>query len=229
MIRIHREGWTTIFITLALFFVINAVVFNASSILLLNLTVLLFTLVFLIIIVRFFRNPVREVNENPRHIIAPADGKVVVIEETEEPEYFKDKRIQISIFMSPFNVHVNRFPAGGTVEYCKYHAGKYLMAFNPKSSTENERTSIVVKVSDNSPLGDTGAGGAKILFRQIAGTLARRIVCYCKEGDVAEQGKEMGFIKFGSRVDVFLPLGTKVNVQLNDIVFGAKTIIAEIK
>ncbi|HXU26355.1 MAG TPA: phosphatidylserine decarboxylase family protein, partial [Bacteroidia bacterium] len=149
-------------------------------------------------------------------IICPADGKVVVIEEVEEPEFFKGKRLQVSIFMSPTNVHVNRYPISGTVKYAKHHHGKYLVAWHPKSSTENERTTVVVERKD----------GTQILFRQIAGALARRIVMYSKEGDVATQTEQFGFIKFGSRVDVFLPIGTKVNVQLNEVVKGGITVLA---
>ena len=142
-----------------------------------------------------------------------------MIEETEEGEYFKDKRLQVSIFMSPFNVHVNRNPIGGMVKFFKYHPGKYLVAWDPKSSTENERTTVVVE----------NKAGIPVLFRQIAGALARRIVWYVKEGDQVKQGAEFGFIKFGSRVDVFLPLGTQVNVQLGEVVKGGKTVIAEFK
>lgn len=140
-----------------------------------------------------------------------------MIEETGENEYFKDKRLQLSIFMSPVNVHVNRFPIGGVVSFFKYHPGKYLAAWEPKSSTDNERTTVVVKHQS----------GTEILFRQIAGALARRIVWYCKEGDKAEQGGEMGFIKFGSRVDLFLPVGTKINVKIGDTVRGSQTVLGE--
>lgn len=174
---------------------------------------------FLIItILQFFRHPSRDFETGDSLIISPADGKVVVIEETEEQEYFKDKRLQVSIFMSPINVHVNRYPIGGLVSFFKYHPGKFLAAWEPKSSTDNERTTIVVKHPK----------GTEILFRQIAGALARRIVWYCKEGDKAQQCAEMGFIKFGSRVDLFLPLGTKLNVKIGDIVLGAQTVIGEI-
>src|SRR5690606_23208551 len=148
----------------------------------------------------------------------PADGKVVVIEEAEETEYFKDKRIQVSIFMSPINVHINRNPLSGVVSFFKYHPGKFLVAWHPKSSTDNERTTVVVRNRNN----------VEVLFRQIAGALARRIVWYVKENDAVEQGEEFGFIKFGSRVDLFLPLGTKVNVNIGDKVVGGKTVIAEL-
>ena len=151
-------------------------------------------------------------------IICPADGKVVVIEETNEGEYFKDKRLQVSIFMSPTNVHINRFPISGIISFFKYHSVKFLVAYDPKSSTDNERTTIVVKHKN----------GTEILFRQIAGALARRIVWYCKEGEIAEQCEQMGFIKFGSRVDLFLPIGTKLNIKLGDMVRGSQTVLGEI-
>ena len=166
-------------------------------------------------IVSFFRLPHRKMTYGDALVIAPADGKVVVIEETEEPEYFKDRRLQISIFMSPANVHVNRNPVSGTIRLSKYHAGKYLVAWHPKSSTENERHTVVI-----------GSSHGDILVRQIAGAMARRIVNYSKEGTVVKQNEEMGFIKFGSRVDVFLPLGTPVKVQLNQAVKGGQTILA---
>jgi phosphatidylserine decarboxylase len=163
-----------------------------------------------------FRKPLFEITPNDSILLAPADGKVVVIEEVEEPEFFKDKRIQVSIFMSPINVHINRNPVSGTVKYAKYHPGLYLVAWHPKSSTENERTTVVYE----------RANGMQLLMRQVAGALARRIVYYVKEGDQVTQGGEMGFIKFGSRVDLYLPLGTKIDVKLNDVVKGGKTTIA---
>jgi len=213
---IHREGYPTIGLTLLFSAAIigAANYFTESAALVLVADVV--SVLLLIIVLQFFRNPARNTVVNDSHIIAPADGKVVVIEEVEEPEYFKDKRIQVSVFMSPINVHVNRFPIGGLVKYVKYHPGLYLVAWHPKSSTENERSTVVVEHSN----------GKAILFRQIAGALARRIVYYCKEGDKAAQGGEFGFIKFGSRVDLFLPLGTKINVQLNQVVRGGETTIA---
>ena len=173
-------------------------------------------LLFLILILQFFRNPKRDVAINDNHIIAPVDGKVVVIEEVFESEYFKDKRIQVSIFMSPINVHVTRYAVNGKVKFSKYHPGKYLVAWHPKASTENERTTVVI---ENRIFGE-------ILYRQIAGALARRIINYAEEGMQVIQGTDAGFIKFGSRVDLFLPLGTKINVQLNEKAVGGKTIIA---
>jgi phosphatidylserine decarboxylase len=168
------------------------------------------------LVLQFFRNPIRKTEAKENEIVAPADGKIVVIEEVNETEYFKDKRIQVSIFMSPINVHVNRYPISGTVKYAKYHPGKYLVAWHPKSSTENERTTVVV---ENKKIA--------ILFRQIAGALAKRIVMYSKINDKAQQGDDYGFIKFGSRVDLFFPVGTKINVELNQKVKGNKTIIAQ--
>lgn len=173
---------------------------------------------FLIItILQFFRSPKRVFTQGENLIISPADGKVVVIEEAEEPEYFKGKRLQVSVFMSPINVHVNRYPIAGDVVFFKYHPGKFLAAWEPKSSTDNERTTVVVKHSS----------GKEVLFRQIAGALARRIVWYCKEGDKASQCGEMGFIKFGSRVDLFLPLDVKVKVKIGDVVKGSQTVLGE--
>ena len=175
------------------------------------------TLFLLLFLISFFRIPARTLTINDNAIIAPADGKVVVIEEVFEPEYFEDKRLQVSVFMSPANVHVNRAPIAGEVKYSKYHDGKYLVAWHPKSSTENERTSIVI---DN--------GSVDVLVRQIAGKVARRIVYYLEEGDSIEQGADFGFIKFGSRVDMFLPLDTKINVQLGQKVKGGITVIGEL-
>lgn len=215
--KLHREG--TLTITLALLFVL---VVNTGMYLIFpqfgiwNGIALVLTLALLYIILQFFRNPPRNTVTNAEHIIAPADGKVVVVEEVEEPEYFKGKRLQVSIFMSPFNVHVNRYPIAGTVQYVKYHPGLYLVAWHPKSSTDNERSTVVVKDEK----------GREVLFRQIAGALAKRIVYYSKTGDKAEQGGEMGFIKFGSRVDLYLPIGTKINVKLNEAVRGGETAIA---
>ena len=171
-----------------------------------------------VIILQFFRSPAITIDQDETQVLCPADGKVVVIEEADEPEFLKDRRLQISVFMSPINVHINRNPISGVVKYFKYHPGKYLVAWHPKSSTENERTTVVTENS----------AGVPVLFRQIAGALARRIVWYVKEGDVVEQGAEFGFIKFGSRVDLFLPLGTKINVEIGQVVKGGKTVLAEL-
>jgi phosphatidylserine decarboxylase len=175
------------------------------------------SLIMLLFIISFFRSPKRNFTVAHHQVICPADGKVVVIEEMTDIEYFKDKRLQVSIFMSPANVHINRIPMSGKVQYSQYHKGKYLVAWSPKSSTENERHSVVIK-------SDT----AEILVKQIAGALAKRIVNYLKVGQKVEQGSEMGFIKFGSRVDVLLPVGTELNVKLNQQVKGGVTVLATI-
>ena len=173
-------------------------------------------LILLILILQFFRNPKRNFTADPTAVFSPVDGKVVVIEEVEEPEYFQGKRRQVSVFMSPLNVHVTRYPVGGEVVYSKYHPGKYLVAWHPKASEENERTTVVVK---SEKFGD-------VLYRQIAGALAKRIVNYAKEGESADQTADSGFIKFGSRVDVFLPLDAKIEVSLNQKVKGGLTVLA---
>ena len=216
---IHREGHIILFVLLVVLFALNAGVFyffpyNTLA----QNSLILSSIIFYLLILQFFRNPIFSITQHNKHVLAPADGKVVVIEETEEPEYFKGKRLQVSIFMSPVNVHVNRMPVGGKISFFKYHPGKYLVAWHPKSSTENERTTIAVKMNN----------GVEILFRQIAGALARRIRWYVKEGDALEQGEEFGFIKFGSRVDIFLPLDSKVLVKLGDVTKGGRTIIAEL-
>ena len=215
---IHKEGRLLLFLLLIILFVLNwgiAKLYPASIIL--QDFVIGGSVIFYLIILQFFRSPIFDVSKNENQVLAPAEGKVVVIEETEETEYFKEKRIQISIFMSPVNVHVNRMPVAGVISFCKYHAGKYLVAWHPKSSTENERTTLVVKMKD----------GVEVLFRQIAGALARRIKWYVKEGQQLEQGEEFGFIKFGSRVDVFLPLSAKIKVSIGDKTYGGKTVLAE--
>ncbi|NKI33369.1 phosphatidylserine decarboxylase family protein [Croceivirga thetidis] len=214
----HKEGQKIILFT----FIITVALIIAAQYLIglvwLRYAVQLLVLVVLILILQFFRNPKRPVTPDFDKILAPVDGKVVVIEEVEETEYFNEKRRQVSIFMSPLNVHVTRYAASGTVKFSKYHPGKYLVAWHPKSSTENERTTVVL----NTPkFGD-------ILYRQIAGALARRIVNYAKEGENVTQGTDAGFIKFGSRVDVFLPLESKITVEIGQKVIGAKTTIAEV-
>ena len=215
---IHKEGYIHILIATILF--IGLATLNYY--LLVDIPVLywLFQLVFFALwfwVLWFFRIPVRKFTEGANVIVAPADGKVVVIEETVETEYFKDKRLQVSIFMSPLNVHVNRSPITGKVDYVKYHPGKYLVAWHPKSSTENERTTVVV--SNNN---------VTLLMRQIAGAMARRIKYYVKDGDKIEQNAEFGFIRFGSRVDVYFPVGTKIDVQIGQAVKGGQTILATI-
>jgi len=217
---IHREGRTLLFWLLIALAVINYLIyyFMPDAELLAN-TVLLGSVIFYLIILQFFRNPIITLPNEDGVVFAPADGKVVVIEETMEDEYLKEKRIQVSIFMSPINVHINRSPVKGVVEYFKYHPGKYLVAWHPKSSTENERTTMVIKDQN----------GTKILVRQIAGALARRIKWYVSPGSELAQGGEFGFIKFGSRVDMFLPLGTEILVSLDQKTKGARTPIARLK
>lgn len=212
----HKEGSKIILISTSLTIIILLLSRAFISVRWIEMTVQLATLALLIIVLQFFRNPKRNVAVNDNHIIAPVDGKVVVIEEVFEPEYFKDKRLQVSIFMSPINVHVTRYPMNGTVKYSKYHPGKYLVAWHPKASTENERTSIVI---ENEVFGE-------ILYRQIAGALAKRIVNYAVEGTQVVQGEDAGFIKFGSRVDLYLPLDATINVKLNEVAVGGKTIIS---
>jgi phosphatidylserine decarboxylase len=212
----HKEGAKIIF---------GAVVFSVVALLLtdyisinwLRIVFQLFILLFLVLILQFFRNPKRNTQLNEQQVISSVDGKVVVIEEVEEPEFFKGKRRMVSVFMSPLNVHVTRYPISGEVVYSKYHSGKYLVAWHPKASEENERTTVVVK---NEVFGE-------VLYRQIAGALAKRIVNYAKEGDKAIQGADAGFIKFGSRVDIYLPLDAKIKVSLGQKVKGGIDIIAE--
>jgi phosphatidylserine decarboxylase len=215
---IHREGRTILFVLLVVLFGLNWVVSVFFPQPVIQNILIVVSIAFYLLILQFFRIPVFKIEKNEKQILAPADGKVVVIEETEETEYLKGKRKQISIFMSPINVHINRMPVAGSISYFKYHPGKYLVAWHPKSSTENERTTVVAKMKD----------GTEILFRQIAGALARRIKWYVKEGQMLDQGDEFGFIKFGSRVDIFLPVGAKILVNIDDITKGGKTVIAEL-
>ncbi len=210
----HKEGYNIIF---GSFFVVTLLIISVDYFeFKYAMIVKVLLIIILLLILQFFRNPKIKVNKNENHILSSVDGKVVIIEEVFEPEFFKEKKLQVSVFMSPLNVHVTRYPMSGNIIFSKYHPGAYLVAWHPKSSIKNERTSIVLK---NKIFGE-------ILYRQIAGALARRIVNYAKVGDTAEQGKDAGFIKFGSRVDLFLPIGTKVNVQLNQKVKGGITIIA---
>lgn len=215
-VKFHKEGAKIIFISLAVFvalLLVSPLVFSNIWIL---KSVQVFLLVFLVIILQFFRNPDRRLEVNDNNIIAPVDGKVVVIEEVFEPEYFKDKRLQVSIFMSPINVHVTRYATRGKVKYSKYHPGKYLVAWHPKASTENERTTVVI---ENRVFGE-------IMYRQIAGALAKRIINYAEEGNQVRQGDDAGFIKFGSRVDLYFPLGTDIQVKIGQKAVGNRTIIA---
>lgn len=213
----HKEGAKIILFSLLIAVVVIIGVEQLVSIPWLVKVIQILALLFLVIVLQFFRNPKRSLDDIADHLIlAPVDGKVVVIEEVYEPEYFKDKRLMVSIFMSPINVHVTRYALNGIVKYSKYHPGKYLVAWHPKASEENERTTIVI---DNPVYGE-------VMYRQIAGALAKRIVNYAKVGHRVNQGEDAGFIKFGSRVDLYLPLGTNVNVVLNQKARGNKTVIA---
>ena len=212
----HKEGHKIIFISLV---VLVASLFLLDYLITLDWLrkgLMLLMLGFFLLILQFFRNPKRLGQSHENHVLSPVDGKVVVIEEVFEKEFFNEKRLQVSIFMSPINVHVTRYPVGGKVVFSKYHPGKFLVAWHPKASEENERTTVVV---ENSVFGN-------VLHRQIAGALAKRIVNYAKVNDVVAQGADSGFIKFGSRVDVFLPIGTKINVELNQVVKGGITTLA---
>lgn len=217
MIRFHKEGYKIIVITFIIAITSILLAENFIDIYWLEKTVQIIILLLVVTVLQFFRNPTRNTILDDKTILAPVDGKVVVIEEVEEPEYFKDKRLQVSIFMSPINVHVTRYAMSGKVNYSKYHPGKYLVAWHPKASTENERTTIVL---DNNTFGE-------VLYRQIAGALAKRIVNYAKEGETVVQGTDAGFIKFGSRVDLYFPLGTELTVKLGDVVKGGTQVVAK--
>lgn len=212
---LHKEGSSTLVSSLIILFGINACLWYVACPFVF-FSVLALSLVVYAVLLWFFRKPTRVVSPNKTQILAPCDGKVVVIENTLENEFFKDSRKQVSIFMSPLNVHINWYPVAGCVKYCKYHPGDKLVAWHPKSSELNERSTVVVETP----------AGQQVLFRQIAGALARRIVCYAQEGSSVEQGQELGFIKFGSRMDLFLPLDAKINVTLQDKVMGNKTVLA---
>lgn len=217
---IHKEGRSIVVIAFLLLLTINLVVyFFASKCVIVTLALGVPSFLFFLFIVRFFRKPSRPIIMDENTVYAPADGTVLVIEETEEPEYFKDKRIQVSIFMSVWNIHINWNPIKGIIKYYKYHPGKFLVARVPKSSTLNERTTVVIQDEKK----------REILVRQIAGIIARRIICYSKVGNTVEQNSEMGFIRFGSRVDVFLPLDAKINVKLGDKTKGTQSIVATLK
>ncbi len=214
--RIHREGFRLLAIVFFFLAMVNLTLWRLSELAALNQTVLIASVIVFLLVLQFFRYPNRKIaSENELEVLSPADGKVVLIEDTFESEYFEDERLMISIFMSPLNVHSNHHPLSGSISYKKYHPGKYLVAWHPKSSTLNERTTVVYKT-----------GETEILVRQIAGAVARRIVNYCREGEEVERGGEMGFIKFGSRVDLFLPVGTKYTVQLGQSVKAKLDVIA---
>lgn len=214
--RIHKEGFWIILISFIALGVLSPLSGLIPMPLYLHYIIWGLLVVLFLWIVKFFRYPQRIISPDETRVLCPADGKVVAIEEVYEPEYFKDQRIQVSVFMSPNNVHVNWAPVSGTIKYMKYHPGRYLVAWHPKSSTENERTSVVIENSE----------GTCLLLRQIAGALARRIVCYAHEGNNIRQGDEFGFIKFGSRVDIFLPVNTEIKVAIGQKVTGKQTVIA---
>ena len=213
----HKEGFKIIAVTFLIFAALSILVHFKIENDILQKGLFLILLILVVLILQFFRNPKRNFILNPEQVLSPVDGKVVVIEEVYEKEYFKDKRLQVSVFMSPLNVHVTRYPVGGNIVYSKYHPGKFLVAWHPKSSEENERTTVVVK---SEVFGE-------VLHRQIAGALAKRIVNYATAGQEVSQSSDSGFIKFGSRVDIFLPLGTKINVKLNQKVVGGVTVVAQ--
>lgn len=215
--RIHKEGYTILLVSFSVLLALNFVAYILSPFILYYF-LLPATILLMVFLLRFFRIPYRTASVDETLLISPADGKIVAIEEVYEDEFLNSRCIQVSVFMSVWNVHINWFPIKGIVKYFKYHPGKYLVAWHPKSSTDNERTTVVVERND----------GVAILLRQIAGAMARRIVCYAEEGTNIEQCSEMGFIKFGSRVDIFLPLGSEVQVKLNQKVTGIKTVIAKL-
>lgn len=214
----HKEGNTSITIAFVVTCILMSVVWSFDLTMLLQVVLSVIIIGFLFIILQFFRNPARPVVLSDTNVVSPVDGKVVVIEKVQENEYFKGERLMISVFMSPINVHVTRHPISGAVSYSKYHPGKYLVAWHPKASEENERTTVVVDHKN----------GKQILYRQIAGALAKRIVNYAEEKQIVVQGSDSGFIKFGSRVDVYLPVDAQVTVQLNDVVKGAVHTLAKI-
>lgn len=216
--KFHKEGYRSLFIVLIIDVILLILAYQVKEVIFLKYFLIFLAIFFLVVILQFFRNPERQWVVNDEWIISPADGKVVVIEKTYEEEFLKTECWQVSIFMSPVNVHINRYPVSGKIIYYKYHPGKKLVAWHPKSSKENERTSIAIEHSN----------GKKILVRQIAGILARRIVCYAKENSIVKQSDEMGFIKFGSRVDLFLPLSSEISVKMNDKVQGGISIIGKI-
>lgn len=212
----HKEGYKIIFIAILSFVAALLLTDKFVHIPWLRISIQLVFVFLFVMILQFFRNPNRKIVPNENYFLAPVDGKVVVIEEVFEDEYFKDKRLQVSIFMSPINVHVTRYGASGKIKFSKYHPGKYLVAWHPKASTENERTTVVIETKQF----------GEVLYRQIAGALARRIVNYAEEGQQVVQGEDAGFIKFGSRVDIYFPLGTKIDVVLQQNAVGNQTVIA---
>jgi len=217
--NIHKEGKKIIPVSFVILALLYALLYWLIPIFAVQIVLAVAGIIFFVLIVRFFRDPDFDLHLSDNEIVAPADGKIVVIEETEESEYLKDKRIQVSIFMSPLNVHVNRSPIDGVISYFKYHPGKFFVAWHPKSSTDNERTSIAIKMKN----------GVEVLMRQVAGAAARRICFYSEEGKETTQGEKFGFIRFGSRIDLYLPVDADIQVQMNQISFGGRTVIAKLK
>ncbi len=215
--RIHKEGFLVIAVVFLIWLFLNVIVGLTEELYFRAFTFLATTYI-LIFVMRFFRYPNRKITLNPQTVISPCDGQIVVIEETDEPEYFGDRRLQVSVFMSVYNVHINWIPVPGIISYFKHHSGNFMAAYLPKSSTENERATTVIKMEN----------GTEVLVRQIAGAVAKRIISYPKEGEKVSQQNELGFIRFGSRVDLFLPIGTKINVELCQNVIGSQTILAEL-
>ncbi|MEI7523686.1 MAG: phosphatidylserine decarboxylase family protein [Mariniphaga sp.] len=215
--RIHKEGFLVIAVAFLIWLFLNVIVGLTEELYFRAFTLLLTTYI-LIFVMRFFRYPNRKIKLNPHTVLSPCDGQIVVIEETDEPEYFGDRRLQVSVFMSVYNVHINWIPVPGIISYFKHHSGNFMAAYLPKSSTENERATTVIRMEN----------GTEVLVRQIAGAVAKRIISYPKEGANVNQQNELGFIRFGSRVDLFLPLGTKINVELCQNVTGSQTILAEL-
>ncbi|MEI7421428.1 MAG: phosphatidylserine decarboxylase family protein [Prolixibacteraceae bacterium] len=214
--RLHKEGYTIVAIALFIWLLVNYLV-GLTGETVFRVFILLSTLPILVLAIRFFRYPKRIIHPAPKSILSPADGTIVAIEETTENEYFKDRRIQVSVFMSVYNVHINWNPIPGTVTYFKHHSGHFMAAYLPKSSTLNERATTVIRMAD----------GTEVLVRQIAGAVAKRIITYSSVGKQVTQKDELGFIRFGSRVDLYLPLGTKINVELCQEVIGSQTILAQ--
>jgi phosphatidylserine decarboxylase len=215
--RLHKEGYSIVAVAVVLWIFLNYLV-GLTGETVFEVFILLSTLPLLVLTIRFFRNPGRQITEDARSVLSPADGTIVAIEETTENEYFNDRRLQVSVFMSVYNVHINWNPIPGIVTYFKHHGGHYMAAYLPKSSTLNERASTVIKMAD----------GTEVLVRQIAGAVAKRIITYSEVGKQVTQKDELGFIRFGSRVDLYLPVGTKINVELCQEVIGSQTVIAEI-
>lgn len=215
--RLHKEGYSIVAIAVLTWLIINYLV-KLTGETVFQVFILLSTLPLLVLSIRFFRYPHRVINESPKSVLSPADGCIVAIEETTESEYFKDKRLQVSVFMSVYNVHINWNPVPGEITYFQHHSGHFMAAYLPKSSTLNERATTVIKMAD----------GTEVLVRQIAGAVAKRIITYSEPGKMVTQKDELGFIRFGSRVDIYLPVGTKVNVELCQEVTGSQTILAEL-